>query len=305
MAELIDRFETGYLSTVITRHDSSYEWTHSGGTDRPRPLAAPSRHLFLAAERAGHDEVRFVTPTSQVLTDGGTALTYRTPGPRSLASMFLSKEDPADAANLLACVARGLSRFHTPLPDGTRPRTPNGIDRVMAWLDNGQGPMAAAAWHTLARQELGMSRWNTLRHWCDLFTRPEAQFVVHGAMGTGMIVPSAENIMRAAVLCGTEEAASLPEFDIGWMLGELHENEHLNGHDPAYVSELQRAFLSSYDRPVDMFTVSIATALRVLIHAHDFAAYMGWSRLMPSYVPLLAELVDSEGACAVTAAASR
>ncbi|MFF4505488.1 hypothetical protein [Streptomyces sp. NPDC001401] len=305
MPELMDRYETGYLSTVITCDDSSYAWTHSGGTDRPRPLTTPSRLLFLAAERAAHDEVRFVTPTSEVRADGGTALTYRTPGARSLASMFLSKENPADAAGLLSCVARCLARFHTPLPDSARARTPGGIDRVMSWLVDGQGPKAAAAWHTVAGQGLGTPRWNTLRHWCELFARPKGRFVVHGAMGTGMIAPDTGNILRAAVLCGTEEAASLPEFDIGWMLGELYENEHLNGHDPAYVDELRQAFLSSYDRPVDLPTVRIATALRVLIHSHDFAAYMGWSRLMPSYVPLLAELVDSEGACAVTAPVSR
>ncbi|MBT2386689.1 hypothetical protein [Streptomyces sp. ISL-11] len=305
MTDWTERFETGYLSTVITRTANAYRWTHRAGTDRPLPMVAPTDAFSRAAGQASRRGVRFVLPWVETATDGSVALAYRGPGPRSLAAMLIAGEKPADAAGLLADASGCLSAFHAPVPDGMATRAPHGIHRLTGWMDASDGPRAAPAWHTLLRRSLGDERWCRIRAWCEEFARPQQPYIVHGAAGTGVIIPSADNLLQAGFLAGSEEAASHREFDLGWLLGELHESAALDDQDPVYLGELRDAFVSSYEGRIDERLLRIATTLRVIIHAHDFAAYLGWSRDLQNYTKIIVELVDTEGRCAFGAAAQR
>lgn len=101
------------------------------------------------------------------------------------------------------------------------------------------------------------------------------------------------------LLTGEESGLGPPAWDIGWLLGELVELEAAAGHpgsgvaDVAYP-ELRRHVLASYGPGrLDAAEVGRYAAVRLLLHAHDFAAYVGTAAPLAGYLALLPPLVDA------------
>jgi hypothetical protein len=92
-------------------------------------------------------------------------------------------------------------------------------------------------------------------------------------------------------------AVGPPEYDVAWLLGELRELRLLH-----FTAEEQRAacgvaetaLLDGYGTAgLDFPALRRLTAVRVATHAHDYAAYVGWTDQLVRYADAVALLVDS------------
>jgi hypothetical protein len=92
---------------------------------------------------------------------------------------------------------------------------------------------------------------------------------------------------------------------VGWLLGELTElrQHHLdrgNTEAAARCTAVARGFLRGYSSPpFDPKAVGRAATLRIVTHAHDYAAYVGWVPQLPALLDLAAGLVDADGLAAL------
>ncbi|WP_349345454.1 hypothetical protein [Streptomyces rapamycinicus] len=112
-----------------------------------------------------------------------------------------------------------------------------------------------------------------------------------------------------ALLIGEELARGPAEYDVGWLLGELAELRLLalarTGDDQSVSAceEAARHLLRGYGGDhLDPVPLGRVAALRVLTHAHDYAAYVAWTAELSDYLDVIAALLDAEGAPAVPAA---
>ncbi|MFD0375084.1 hypothetical protein [Streptomyces sp. NPDC127112] len=318
---LVDMFATGFQRTRVLRlGDGTYVWRRAAGPDRPTSLAAPSaqarRHL------AALPRPDFLTLSLPTVSDDG--LSYAAPGYLTAAKMLWSDPSPADRARLagfLGSVGRLLRVLHThPAPCGSATAGPVGPARLAAWMDSGQGPRAATRMHDMLRKGVGGKRWDAVRDWCSDLSRPAADAVLlHGAMSTGCLILPAEAApfpageeeddgggtppaSGAALLIGEDLALGPSGFDLGWMLGELLELRMTAAHRSVprpILSELPTALLAGYGATSDPVVVGRAATLRMLTHAHDFAAYVGWHPELELYARTAARYIDTDGAAAL------
>ncbi|MGQ4515057.1 hypothetical protein [Streptomyces sp. DW26H14] len=250
--------------------------------------------------------------------------------------MEAADQDPAASAEVAHTYGRHLAAFHvsaTATADSTATATatttanapsaaaghpapsvvtdypaPRFPTRLATWLRTAAGTRAAPAFHTILRQGLGTRRWETLTTCArEALGPPERPGVVIGWATLGSLivaVPSGPSVAsvpgpRAVLLCGPEGALAAPEIDIGCALGELHEiaaSLSARGLPAQRVRAWRDALLAGYTEPLDTARAARTAVVRIAAHAHDFAAYVGFHTELHTYVGMLADLLDHEGA---------
>ncbi|MBT2446175.1 hypothetical protein J7F03_03515 [Streptomyces sp. ISL-43] len=308
-------YGTGLQTTRVTRlPDGTVRWSHSRGSNHPAPYPPVPHDFTTRAHAASDDALRFATPVEADAQHG----TWDTAGSRSAARLLLtgdgaSEQDGRDGpdepdgpvGSMLGRLGARLRVLHTARPVtaylGEYPPPP-GLTRFQPWLDGGRGTRAGAGFHYRLRSSLGPDRLAKLREFTETLLRAtDADTVLHGWLTLGNIVmPDDPGPGRpAVVLSGLEAARGRPETDIGWIVGEIEEfrrTAELASTPRPLLPGLTTAFLEGYgpggwDRDV----VAAGAVVRIATHAHDFANYVGWHASLHTYVPMLADLLDSDG----------
>ncbi|MEU7042842.1 hypothetical protein AB0A77_17490 [Streptomyces varsoviensis] len=332
---VVDAFGTGFQHTRVSRAGGgAYLWSRSAGPDRPTPLHAPTeaaRALLASTGAAGRGcPIRLCLPAAAL-----GALEYTTTGSVTVAKL-LWQLVPGELRERMTTVLYGtgalLRELHQCVPPPgtalTKPASgrptqenpggrlrwdaphglsaapgrvaPTGPARLAAWLDSGEGPRGATRLHYVLRRRLTGSQWDAVRSWCaDLAWQGGDAVLLHGAPSTGSLVLGS----GAELLCGEDLAQGPAGFDPGWLLGEFLELRmtaaaHGTPADPL-LRELPEALLAGYGTTPDSMWMGRAAVLRLLTHAHDFAAYVGWHPELTVYAAAAPGYIDIEGRAAL------
>ncbi|MFE9703327.1 hypothetical protein [Streptomyces sp. NPDC005930] len=294
-------YGTGLQTTRLTRcPQGGVHWQHTRGRNHPAPYPRIPAGFAARAQQASDDTLRFATP----LHANDHSATWHTAGTRSAARVLLDQDGAGpQLAPLLTSLGARLKILHTPGP--TPPpgayTLPPGLARLRPWLAQGRGTRAGAGFHYRLRTQLGTERWSKLRDFTETLLQPTAQdTVLHGWLTLGNIIPPDTPGPRtpATVLSGTEAARGRPEADLASIVGEIEEfrrTAELSGHPDPALCDLTTAFLHHYGPGYDPGVVAAGAVVRIATHAHDFANYVGWHPSLHTYIPMLADLLDSDG----------
>lgn len=297
MRRLVEEFGTGYQRTAIYRTDSGYLWVRSPGPDRPGGMAEPGPDLraVLTAHTPRGMTLRLAEKVDE-------SLVYEVQGRQTAARVAFGWRDGADARERLAsaahAVGHSLAGLHADVPATATETSPPALSRVIRWMSTEQGPQGAAALHGVLHTHLGPARWRQVLSWCQEFAEPgDADTVLlHGAPSLGSVILASEG-SADCLLTGEEVSRGLAGYDVGWLLGEILEWD-MTASAPEDTAEraaarrVGRALLGGYGALPDRTVVSRAAVLRILTHAHDFAAYRGWHPELMQYARSLSRLVD-------------
>ncbi|MFD5315750.1 hypothetical protein [Streptomyces sp. NPDC127098] len=306
------RMGTGFLLTRIEREANGwYRWSRWPGPLRPTPFTPLPPALPTALNDLPAMPVRPVLGRP-----AGDRRDYRAPRDRALAAELF------DAAGLFAPPAEDrwprlwqvlagagalLRRLHEDLPPALPARPPCGAARLASWLRTGQGPGAAPRLHAATIDRLGRQRLGRAQDWCRDLDVPAPDAVLLVGATTGSLVAGAEG-RPGALLIGEELASGSPEYDVGWLLGELAELRLLplartgSHRAAAACEEGARHLLRGYgDNRLGPEPLGRVATLRILTHAHDYAAYAGWTAEFPDYLDVIAGLIDADGTPALPA----
>jgi hypothetical protein len=266
------RFGTGLVSSRI----GAGRLSRAAGPDRPEGLRSADAPA-LAGLSAGR--ARVVLPE---LRDRWHV--WPVPGPRSVAATLLAG-DGGDAT-VMADVGAVLRAVHgLGVPPGLA--APAGTIRWLRWLATGQGPRAASRLAGAARERWGAGR---LRRLADWGAGADGRVLLHGAPGLGSVYAGPAGV---TLVTGDELAAGPPAADLGWLLGELVELAAAgDGRLAPRCAGLAGALLAGYGPGPDPAELDRAAIFRLLGHAHDFAAYVGWHPTLLGQLDLVAELAD-------------
>lgn len=281
-ARVVDDFGTGLRRTRVLSTDHGYLWCRSAG-----PLADDRDDPAEPARSPGETCALFPRP---VTIDGEDV--YLAPGRVSLASMWL-RHGPRSAGVLcgaLRTVAGAVDRNHVPAVPGTP--APAGIARLSRWLSSGTGVGTSARLHRQARSVWGARRIEAVTGWIHDLVEPGNAVVLHGGISLGSIVvgPSAAPI----VMTGRGLRAGAAELELGWMLGELLEFEGQVA-DPAAPSPLRairRTVVAAGPDSADLRLLAAAAVLRIAAHTVEYAAFVGWSDELTTYLRTVGVLID-------------
>jgi len=303
MSEIVQSFGTGYVLTTIVRcDDGDHLWTRRPGRDRGGAMRTPDPAVLAAVRAVPRGRVGLTLPER----GDGTGVTYRTGQAHSVAALFLDLAPGAReldvariAADTLAETGATLARLHAvPLPQAGMP-SPEGPRRLLRWLRGGRGPAGAPDLHRHATEILGRDRMSTAEAWC-VPPSEGRRALLHGAPGNGILLPLTPD-QDGCLLTGEDLGAGPPEFDLGWLVGELVEFResrrrlgHSALHDADYDVLIGRV-LDGYPAALDLAAVGRIAALRFLTHTHDFAAYVGWHEVLTDYLKLVADVIDAAG----------
>ncbi|MEO3857101.1 hypothetical protein [Acrocarpospora sp. B8E8] len=299
MSKVVASYATGYMLTAIVESgDGDYLWTRRPGPARTTRMRTPDPAVLATVLEVPKGRVGLTVPSRR---EGG-GVTYRTGQARPIASAFLGLGESGfdlerDAADTLTATGLTLALLHAkPLPLADLP-APEGPQRLLAWLRGGQGPGAAADLHRRAVEILGQARMTAAEAWCAPL--PQSRHVLlHGAPGHGILLPATPG-RDGALLIGEDISAGAPEFDVGWLVGELVEFRDAGrklGHGPLRhvdYDALIGCLLDGYAAPLDLAEVGRVAAVRFLTHTHDFAAYMQWHEILVGYLNVLADVIDA------------
>lgn len=300
-APAVEEFATGFLRTAIHADGPEYVWIRRPGADRPTPLAPPGAPVRAALTALRPTGLRLAFPDAV-----GDALHYRVPGRAPVAKLCVGRDPlltPELVAGALSGTGAALRLLHAEVPASLAAAGPPGPARLAAWMHDGHGPRAAAAFHALALRQLGTARWNRVRDWCRaLATDLTGGVFLHGAPGLGSVI-AGRAPDGGCLMAGEDVARGPADFDFGWLLGEfvewrmtlLRRTPGLDV-DPGDFHTALTALAQAYGAPADPVAAGRAAVLRVFTHAHDFAAYMGWHPELLEYAVKIAELIDDEGA---------
>ncbi|SCF58729.1 hypothetical protein GA0115258_10236 [Streptomyces sp. LamerLS-31b] len=296
-------FGTGYLRTRISSlSPGRYAWQRRPGPDRTTPLRQPTTAFRRQTAAAAHGTVQFATPTPDTAPDG--SLTYLVPGSMTAASLLSRTPTPQQHEQLLRTMSdagHALRALHRHTHPSTAPGPAPGPARLLAWLETGSGPQAAATLHQRMTQHLGTSRWQEARKWCQAAVQHPgpAAATLHGAFGLGQIVIADAPDEGAVILAGEDTCGGHGELDAGWLLGELAELQMITtaAKKPRpLLAEARDHFLAAYGPVTDSTALTRAAVLRTLTHVHDFAAFVGWHPELLLYTRYIADLIDDQGA---------
>jgi hypothetical protein len=188
----------------------------------------------------------------------------------------------------------------------------HGVRRLLAWVSGEENTPEATRLRALARTRLGPSLWARLTDGSEAANEPPGgggAVLVHGAPSTGWLVPSPAG-GHPALLTGEEVAGGDPAFDLGWLLGEVHELRaaarglgSAGQGPPVDYSIAAHALLSGYTGSDGTAAVPRGTAraatLRLAVHMRDFASFVGWHEDLRHYCDPLAETLTEDGAPAL------
>ncbi|MFJ8871352.1 hypothetical protein ACIRD6_37095 [Streptomyces sp. NPDC102473] len=299
--EQIASYGTGLQTTRLTRSPGGViRWQHTRGRDHPTPYPRIPADFTARAHEASDGALHFATPTH---ADGDSA-TWDATGRRSAARVLLADDDARHQLTpVLGHLGSRLRILHTPRPASTHVGypLPPGLTRLSPWLEHGGGTRAGAGFHYRLRTQLGPARMTKLRAFTDALLRPTDQdTVLHGWLTLGNIIPPDPpgTGTPTVVLSGIEAARARPEADLAAVVGEIEEfrrTAELSGAPKPQLQDLTAAFLHHYGPGYDSAVVAAGAVVRIATHAHDFAHYVGWHASLHTYIPMLADLLDSDG----------
>jgi len=287
-------YGTDLLRTRVSAVPGGHEWTRTTGRLAPDPFRSATGlgdRLAVADERgAVRLAVGHGSPTSR---------TYRIAGGESVANGLLSSGPLPELREPMRGLGLALRRLHADGPPGggtgagsdPRPGPPRGLLRLDTWLA-GRAPVARAAYvGAQLRGRLGPERWGRVTDWCHQVREDADVTLVHGAPGLGSLI-AGDGTGSAALLTGEDLAVAPWYFDLGWVLGELVELRWQLGGDQQGWQLLLEALFEGYGRDAGEQWNRLA-ALRILLHVHDIAAYVGWHTAgFDHYATFLTFLVD-------------
>ncbi|MEU6550264.1 hypothetical protein ABZ915_08235 [Streptomyces sp. NPDC046915] len=287
--EGVVEYGTDLLRTTVRPLTSGgHEWTRTCGRLAPtgfRPVGGLGDRLTAA----GRDGA--VRPA--VGQGDATSRRYTVAGGESVANRLLSAGPRPQLREPLRGLGRTLNRLHAdgPPPSAQRLGPPRGLIRLDTWLA-GRAPAARAAYvGSQLRGRLGPERWSKATDWCRQVTEDTDVTLVHGAPGLGSLVVG-DAVDPAALLTGEDLAVAPWYFDLGWVLGELVELKWQLGGDQQEWQLLLEVFFEGYGRDLGAQWNRVA-ALRILLHVHDIAAYVGWHTAgFDHYATFLMFLID-------------
>ncbi|MFC0495993.1 hypothetical protein ACFFKE_14055 [Streptomyces mutabilis] len=269
-------FGTDLLRTVVAGGPGQgYTWLRRPGPQAPAPFAASSLLPRPPLPASGPGAVRWATGTEG--PEPG-ARRYLVRGPEAIARRLLHHGPDEDMAAVLHGVGRLLRTLHeTPVPPDLAARLddrPRGLVRFTDWLA-GRSPSPRAAYaEALLRPRLGETRMAALHALRARITEDPERVLSHGAPTLGSIVPAAGEA-GADLLIGEDLCRAPWYVDVGWTLGELVELKWYRGDGNAQWPHLLEAFFQGYGRDLGDSWKHLA-ALRILLHLHDYTAYVGW-----------------------------
>jgi hypothetical protein len=289
---VIASFGTGLLRTTITAtRDGDYRWHRRDGP-KASPTRLPGAETLSLIAGLDHGVLRCDTPRASA-----GAYTHTATGFRSAAMSLLQPSDPPvelldRAAADLGPVLRRLHglRFGTPLP-----AEPPGVRRLRRWLEGKSPDANAARLYELMLDRCGHARLTVLHDWLEEVSTPTGP--THGALGLGsLILPDKGE--QVVLFTGADLASGTPALDLGWLVGELAELATFAGSDIAPLcGRLAHTVLDGYGigSPAACDAISRAAVLRIALHLHDYAAYVGWHPQVAEYVPVLNSFMETGG----------
>lgn len=283
-------YGTDLLQTSVRAVSGGHEWTRTTGPLAPAPFqpvtGAGLTHRPVAAGRDGAARLAFGRAEGQ-------GRVYTVAGGESVANRLLSGGPLPQLREPLRGLGLALRRLHAegPPPAGEGLGPPRGLVRLDTWL-TGRAPVARAAYVGAELQHrLGAERWSRVTTWCRRVAEDTDVTLVHGAPGLGSLVAGGDG-GPAALLTGEDLAVAPWYFDLGWVLGELVELKWQLGGDQQGWQLLLEALFEGYGRAVGT-QWNRAAALRILLHVHDIAAYVGWHTAgFDHYATFLMFLID-------------
>jgi len=264
-----DEFGTQLLRTSITSEpDGTVRWTRRPGRSAPNGFST-----------LGSTPVPGTTPSSGA---DPRRRDYRVASARSLADeLFADEPDPVVVEAALAATGRALRLVHgRRVPDAPSPRS---WLRLHHWLT--RRPATSMALHAAGhvRDLLGADRWTLATDLtADVVGPRRRTSVIHGAPGIGSVVLGGAPESAATLLIGEDLATGDPVADVGWTTGELVELAGRAGGGPrwrGFVDALHRGYLGENRvwSPEENRRVEQYAGLRILLHLHDFLAYVRYS----------------------------
>lgn len=289
--ELVRRTVTGHLVTAVFQTASGVLWLRAPGPWRTSEfrMAPPGAATALRALSGRDLDVVLGEPA-------GTGLLYRVRSSQvaiDLVSAVPTAEQWVRITNVLTAVGRGLRELHN-LPPGDVDARPLGTARLAAWLRGGPQSCASGRLAQAWQARLGARRTAQVLDWCDeIGAAGPRDTLLHGGASIGALVDGADG--PPALLCGEEIAAGRPEYDLGWLCGELLEWQLIccsSGDAAASCAAARQAVLRAYGDGIDLDLIDRVMVLRIATHAHDFAAYVGWIDPLSAYLDSVTDLVD-------------
>ena len=299
---VVKETRTGLTHTRVLADGDRYRWQRLPGTLAGHgPRLSPPALLRGLPGKGRVEGVDFVPGTA---LDGGP-VEYHVSGYRTLAGLFLENPEqvraPSSAVlDLLERLGAGLHALHETeaghegtADHGDTSRAPSA--RLVTWLSSPPAPGTATAVLTdAALRLLGKERLLRLRSWCDL-PGTEPGVLTHGAPSLGGIVLSRTGT-GIEILSGESLVPGAPESDLGRVLGELREltfSTEFSGPGPGH-RPLEEALLRGYGGFPDPALLHRAATVRIALHIHDFAAFVGAHPHFDLYLTQLARLLDTE-----------
>ncbi|MEV8453907.1 hypothetical protein AB0467_17640 [Streptomyces sp. NPDC052095] len=265
-----------------------WEWTRTTGPLAPSAFQPPTGLGDRLAAVGRGSSVRLAVGRA-----AGADRIYSVRGQESVANRLLSDGPSPELREPLRGLGDTLARLHAggPPPEAERLGPPRGLLRLDTWLA-GRAPVARAAYvGAQMRHRLGPERWVRVTDWCREAAEDTAVTLVHGAPGLGSLVVEGDT-GRASLLSGEDLAVAPRYFDLGWVLGELVELKWQLGGDRQGWQLLLEAFFEGYGQDAGDRWNQLA-ALRILLHVHDIAAYVGWHTAgFDHYTTFLLFLID-------------
>jgi hypothetical protein len=295
-------FSTGYQRTSVQRADQGIRWERRPGTDYDGGYPAVPADFAARLAAASDDTVRFIVPARS----SRSGAVWNVFGTRVMSEMLLNQAEPMPhTLDVIGHLGQCLRHLHTQAPDDSAIYGPPArLVRTGTWLHEGRGPRASAGWHFLLGKYLGTRRWQKLSEWVAEYCAAAAGAdvpVLHGWMSLGSVVLADGNAgiePAATVLSGLEFARGAPEIDVACTAGELIEFAYLAryaGGSTEHVAAALDAFLDGYGPSVDPDLLAIGATIRILMHSHDFATYVGWRPDLHRYASMIADLLDKDG----------
>lgn len=295
----VHSFGTGYQTTTAEALDEGgWLWSREPGRDNDAGMPdVPQLDPDTAALEL--DAVRFVLPHRH---DRGR-VTWRTTGAVPFAEVVRTRPESVEARDGVRRLVTAASAWHLAVAGSAPYRmagAPPGLLRMRAWMVDGTGPRASGPFHARLRSAMGTDRWDRLHEAVEslLLDASERRQPVHGwlSLGNVLLTPSEEGVPVLEVLTGPDVASGLPEYDLGCLVGEIEEFSALaaaaGGSGVAHL-HLGTIARSCYRGPLRPEMVSRAVAVRVALHARDFASFVGWYDDLERYIPIIADLLDS------------
>lgn len=309
---VLNEFTTGFQATRVTAlPHGRIHWRHTPGTNHEGSYP-PVRPAFLHRLQAASDQhIRFAAPSVAQPAE----CSWEVDGRHNFAELLRPEEDDPTGQlhEIIGHLGLRLRALHDQTPSADPPADyppPPGPARLMAWLDGGRAPRAGAGFHHRLRAQVGPARWEKLRAFTDhlLHPRPADRVtVVHGwfSLGRVVVADSPGVIPLACVLSGLDASHGRPETDLACLVGELAEYRKVAermGLSWPVLDTLQDTFLAHYGAGWDLDTLRAGAVVRIATHAHDFASYVGWGAQLHGYIPMLTDILDTDGASALAAA---